>query len=323
MAACPVCAFPGASLTQAGDGARVSCKRCGEFGISDSAIADLPASIANKPTGRLLLSHFVRRLQQAQKRPLVRSNFVHKVLEEERLPSPAERADYLVLALGSANLDPGQLQIVDPEKFMAVVGANTLDGFKFIVSTLVDQGLIEGTWRDWQETKGPLHSLGALTGRLTFNGWTHFEHLSRAGGIGTRAFLAMKFNDVELDDMVKKHMRPAVEKTGFTVRRLDDEPRAGLIDDRLRLEIRQARFLLADLTHANNGAYWEAGYAEGLGKPVIYLCKKAIFDDASQRPHFDTNHHLTITWDMSTIADDMERLKATIRFSMPEARQQD
>jgi len=91
--------------------------------------------------------------------------------------------------------------------------------------------------------------------------------------------------------------------------------------DRLRIEIRQARFLLADLTQANNGAYWEAGYAEGLGKPVIYLCEKSYF--AKMSTHFDTNHHLTILWDMSTIGDDMDRLTATIRFSIPEARQTD
>ena len=57
-------------------------------------------------------------------------------------------------------------------------------------------------------------------------------------------------------------------------------PKAGLIDDRLRVEIRTSRFLIADLTHENAGAYWEAGFAEGLGKPVIYTCEKSKFDTA-------------------------------------------
>jgi nucleoside 2-deoxyribosyltransferase len=133
----------------------------------------------------------------------------------------------------------------------------------------------------------------------------------------------MRFGDPELDEMLRDHFRPAVQRTGFTLFRLDDEPRAGLIDDRLRVEIRQSRFLLSDLTHANNGAYWEAGYAEGLGKPVIYLCKKEVFENPKTRPHFDTNHHLTIVWDRETIQEDMERLVATIRYSIPEARQVD
>jgi nucleoside 2-deoxyribosyltransferase len=74
-------------------------------------------------------------------------------------------------------------------------------------------------------------------------------------------------------------------------------------------------------SRSSNGAYWEAGYAEGLGKPVIYLCKRSAFGKGDT--HFDTNHHLTVQWDLETMADDMERLKATIRFSIPEARQID
>ena len=76
---------------------------------------------------------------------------------------------------------------------------------------------------------------------------------------------------------------------------MDDRPIAGLIDDRMRVEIRSADFIVADLTHDSPGAYWEAGFAEGLGKPVIYTCEQTKFQ--TSRTHFDTNHHLTIVWD--------------------------
>jgi nucleoside 2-deoxyribosyltransferase len=62
----------------------------------------------------------------------------------------------------------------------------------------------------------------------------------------------------------------------------------------MRVDIQGCRFLIADLTHRNNGAYWEAGYAEGLGKPVIYTCQRSTFAQAS---HFDTNHHLAVYWE--------------------------
>ena len=113
--------------------------------------------------------------------------------------------------------------------------------------------------------------------------------------------------------------------TGFTLRRLDDVPRAGLIDDRLRVEIRACRFLLADLSHGNRGAHWEAGYAEGLGKPVIYTCRQNVFEDRNHAnyPHFDTNHHLTVAWNPNNIVEALHDLKATIRATFPEATQQD
>ena len=71
-----------------------------------------------------------------------------------------------------------------------------------------------------------------------------------------------------------------------------------------------------DLTHGNRGAYWEAGYAEGLGKPVIYTCEQAKFAEGS---HFDTNHHLHVLWDEASIDLAMGKLKATIMATIPEA----
>lgn len=136
--------------------------------------------------------------------------------------------------------------------------------------------------------------------------------------------MAMKFGDPALNLIVNDYFRQAVKDTGFKLYRLDDRPEAGLIDARLRNEIRNCRFLIADLSHANLGAYWEAGFAEGLGKPVIYTCEKSVFDgkvDDIVAPHFDTNHHLTILWEANDPQTAANRLKETIRFTIPEARQ--
>ena len=94
-----------------------------------------------------------------------------------------------------------------------------------------------------------------------------------------------------------------------------DEPRAGLIDDRLRVAIQASDFVIADLTHDNLGAYWEAGYAEGLGKPVIYTCESTRFE--ANKTHFDTNHHLTIAWDVGNPDVTTRKLKATVRATLP------
>ena len=156
----------------------------------------------------------------------------------------------------------------------------------------------------------------------TFQGWDWYESLRRGGGTYHKAFMAMKFGDADLDKVVDTVFRVAVEQAGFHLVRLDDTPRAGLIDDRLRVEIQSSDLLISDLTHDNLGAYWEAGYAEGLGKPVVYTCEKAKFE--AEKTHFDTNHHLTIVWDKGAPQAAGEALKATIRATLPElARQQD
>ena len=42
----------------------------------------------------------------------------------------------------------------------------------------------------------------------------------------------------------------------------------------MRRMIQGALFVIADLTHENRGAYWEAGYAEGLSKTVRHTPMK-------------------------------------------------
>jgi nucleoside 2-deoxyribosyltransferase len=54
------------------------------------------------------------------------------------------------------------------------------------------------------------------------------------------------------------------------------------ISTQLRVNIRRSRFLVCDLTHGNRGAYWESGFAEGLGKPAIYTCRKDVFEDSAE-----------------------------------------
>ncbi len=79
----------------------------------------------------------------------------------------------------------------------------------------------------------------------------------------------MQFGDSELDPFVKNVVKPAVkEDIGYDLVDMRDVAQAGVIDNILRTWIRDAAFLIVDLTRDNPGAYWEAGYAEGLGKPL-------------------------------------------------------
>src|SRR4029077_18337389 len=140
---------------------------------------------------------------------------------------------------------------------------------------------------------------GRIGLRLSIGGWGRDEHLRRTVVQSRTAFMAMKFGDAELNRVVSECFGPAVARTVFTLRRLTDEQPAGLIDNQLRAAILGARFLISDLTHGNQGAYWEAGFAEGLGLPVIYTCSAARW--AESKTHFDTNHMLTIVWEPANL----------------------
>jgi nucleoside 2-deoxyribosyltransferase len=125
-----------------------------------------------------------------------------------------------------------------------------------------------------------------------------------------------------LEQMVEHCFKPAVKRAGFELKKLTDEQPAGLIDDQIRASILSARFVIADLTHGSHGAYWEAGFAEGLNLPVIYTCEKTLWEE--RKTHFDTNHMLTIIWDPAKPKETGDALTATVRATLrAEARQQD
>ena len=44
---------------------------------------------------------------------------------------------------------------------------------------------------------------------------------------------------------------------------------------------------------ARGGVYYEAGFAQGLGLPVIWTCRKDMIDYV----HFDTRHCAHIDWE--------------------------
>jgi hypothetical protein len=326
--ACPICRLRSRVQTEFGMWKICSCFRCGEFKITLDIADDLPLMGLKSPNVALL-SYYCFRAQGGGQQPTINRPFVEAALKES-LPTPAERLDNLILALGSHDPDGGSFIEVHPQCYQGRIGAVEPRGVSFIASEAIRLGLAgtatrerpEGhTWKEVGDTRSYME--GAFALRLTMEGWRRYAELVHSGGVGSTAFMAMQFGDADLNKLIENHVRPSITQTGFTLRRLDDRPKAGLIDDRLRVEIRACRFLLADLTHANAGSYWEAGFAEGLGKPVIYLCKRSVFNDSKHKPHFDTNHHLTITWEEETVAEDMANLKATVRFSIPEARQVD
>lgn len=118
-------------------------------------------------------------------------------------------------------------------------------------------------------------------------------------------FVAMKFGE-KLRAAYELGIKPAIEEAGYNAIRIDEVEHADLIDDRMIAEIRECRFLVADLTKQNQGVYYESGFARGLGKLVILTCQKA---DA-KNVHFDSEHYNQIRWE--NYSDLKEKLKARI-----------
>lgn len=307
---CPVCTNPLENRQPVERGVFFVCPRCGIFGLSahteDIALPDLLTS----PRKRSVLSYAISKTPHTGPNThLFTLEECKRILAADILPTPQQQGEHLVRWLGNNLSGSGDVITLTFSKHGPLIEALSEDAFDFVLEGLATAGLVHAV------SSSSLNDVGQRI-TLTFNGWSLFEQLRRAPS-GRRAFIAMQYNDIALDAIVNDHFRPAVAETGFVLRRLDDEQPAGLIDDRMRLEIQSAHFLIVDLSHHNRGAYWEGGYAEGLGKPVIYTCEEAAFHKTPS--HFDTNHHLHILWKADDIAPAVAKLKATIRATIPEA----
>jgi hypothetical protein len=301
---CPICKY---SLlyppVRPGDKINYSCENCGNYSLTGTAEYVHETHLVDSPHKAGILSHHIRKAQrQDQSLFSITSDNLERILEEG-YPSPQQQADNLVYWLGNILIAPSEVISISARKHQAIIGAMDKDGVDFVLSHLVNAKILSTP------------KIASESFRLTFEGWERFEELKK-GHYDTRiAFMAMQFGDKELNGMYEKTFKPAATQTGFELLRVIDKPRAGLIDDRIKVDIRTAQFVIADLTHGNKGAYWEAGFAEGLGKPVIYTCKKEAWKE--EKPHFDTNHYHTIIWDSGNPQEAGERLKATIRATLP------
>jgi hypothetical protein len=310
---CPVCNTELKKIPASGSGQNVmafSCYRCGDFVFSGHINYTLPSILKEHKDAETKISHALRLMQRINKNVKLSASTIDAILEKP-LPRPKEQADLLIRWLAEHSDNPGDKVKFQPiMHHLSIIGAKTVEGIVLVLSHLIEVGLVKGL----PETSKDYGSFGQLA--LTFDGWNYYETLLKGSTTYRKAFMAMKFGDADLNAVLENVFKPSVKLAGFDLFKLDDEPRAGLIDDRLRVEIQSSDFLIADLTHANNGAYWEAGYAEGLGKPVIYTCEKEKFD--SQKTHFDTNHHLTVLWDKIAPEQAGDKLKATIRATLPQ-----
>lgn len=318
---CPVCGTGDLSdYGTTGDRRRIDCKRCGEFDISGTALAILPEQLKQGVHRNALLSHHIRRMSERKKHPFISTDTLESVWKVDRLPSPQEQSDDLILLIGDQQLAPEEPIRLAYLYTSAWIGASLL-GNKFKTLNWHTRHLSKSGLLEPVDTDHDSFNPGGMF-QLTMAGWNKYAALKKVQNESKIAFMAMQFGDEELNRVVDKCFKPAVAATGFALRLLTDEQGAGLIDDQLRSAILRSRFVIADLSHSNDGAYWEAGFAEGLGLPVFYTCGKAVWDN--QKTHFDTNHMNTIIWDANNLTEAGTKLKATIRATLRhEAKQED
>lgn len=142
-------------------------------------------------------------------------------------------------------------------------------------------------------------------------GWAYIDSLSQINPESQIGFAAVWF-DEKIKPLWTKAIKHGIEDAGYEPLRIDMHQHNNRIDDEIIALIRRSKFLVADFTGQRGGVYFEAGFALGIGLPVIWVCQK----DEPREVHFDTRQYNFITWEDGKLDDLKQALQYRIEATL-------
>lgn len=208
--------------------------------------------------------------------------------------SVADRLDRVLLNIAALSPTGGTIVNVsrDNQRDLALLFARNDNEGDYHVKALIDLKYV-----------APPSPSDSLRASITPAGWARVSEIqSSRGSRDNPPFVAMWFGDKKNKtkmDAVYRVICEACKATGWRMPiRADSEQHNDFIMDRILGDIRGSPFVIADFTRNRNGVYIEAGFARGLGKPVVHTCRADYF----KRAHFDIKQINAIKW---TSLDDL------------------
>ena len=283
---------------------QVKCKNCGDYFITND-MEDFDFDKEGYSRKKHLISGSLRDLKEKGIEPqtIGLKNIAQFVL---RPPKVREKLDRILMYL-YRHSDTLFAPVTLPKSEPAIASAKNDDEFAMMLTPLQELGeiqIVEGGYR-WKYN-------------LTLEGVKRAEILSETSSVSKQCFVAMWFEPCEMNGVYSNAISVAVKKAGYDPLIISEKEQNNDICDEIIAEIRSSKFLVADLTGNRGGVYYEAGFAQGLGIPVIWCCRKDWFDTQidvkkdgtdeegkprtvtvkeTRRVHFDVNHLGFIVWE--------------------------
>jgi hypothetical protein len=275
----------------AGENVRITCRRCGIYLVRDKFLTahnnrGFPVSEA------LALSAAIRDATNREE--------IVELSDESRAQitgaasrhfSYNARVDRILLDLARRNPFPGSQTLPFQLHELAAIARMPMKQMPGLMNQLSQAG-----WLGIGATEPDAYRV-----TLSPQAWQRLDELQSSGSTGQKAFVAMAFSE-ELKPVYAEAIRPALIECGYEApfrvddpeheARVDEAEFKNKIDDRIMAEIRRARFLIVDVTGSRAAVYFEAGFAEGLGIPIVWTCREASKVDMC----FDTRQNGHILW---------------------------
>jgi nucleoside 2-deoxyribosyltransferase len=286
---CPLCQNNNADAYGTdGDRVRFDCQVCGSFILTGTLLSVFRA--AQYKNDLYKISGMTRAASDREQPLGMGTDTVSDVIKSAQVPqTPFDALDRLLLVVHTHMVSlTGGVKLEDTD--YPLIFARDFAEFRDFVNLMENIG--------WITTK---RLPAAWECKISLAGWQHIAELRQVGRVSDQAFVAMWFDQALLPAWAEG-IEPALKDAGYNPVRVDRVEYNEKIDDRIIAEIRRSGLVVADFTGDRGGVYYEAGFAQGLGLPVIFSVRK----DEIGRVHFDTRQYNHIAWE--TPAELRERL---------------
>lgn len=306
---CPYCGS-NAEITASGNLKNVNCPACGEFKYEH-----FPALYGENIKNEIASFLCHKKLENPNKHYFLKKSagesgdkdIIYPSVDEIRSFFPhkfADRISLILIALANKSDFFGDFIELPIEELESILFIKRFDE----QGERLDSSKINSQYRqivdyltDNKYADLDIIEKGIAEVSLLADGWKRVDELQQSDLNNKNVFVSMAFN--EGTEKTRETIKKGISDAGFSPEFIDEiVHNQQIVPEMFRL-IRESRFLILEISDPNYGAYYEAGYALGLGKEVIICCSKDIFekdfgeDSKYRKPHFDIAQKQILIWD--------------------------
>ena len=313
---CPICRMPNVAHAGAGTNtSEIHCPRCGRFQIQALAETQLMNSPPAFPPQHLLSGLCRNMWDMLGEKPLITVGLFKSWAELDKVSKIAvprdndlaTKSEYLLKYLRRHSKTIAESVTFTPSELAVGFCANKNE-LLFCLRYLADKGLIE---EDAAPQRKGQPGGGGLAYRLTPAGWAALDTATPPAQPLAVVALAQ---DKDADILWNQGFAAGVQAAGYTAVRIENKEYGNKITDELIVDLRRCSIIVADVTGQPPLAYFEAGLALGLGKPVFWTCEEGEARD--KKLWLDTRQVVVTTWARDKPDDFARRLAKRIEAAL-------
>lgn len=325
---CPICQEDAIKFQSTSDEIDIiKCQVCGEFGYgkrnNEPNLSENDKTILKTYCYRYMKANGIHRPKHITKE--TKDEIINSINPPRTLN---DKINFIIKDLADSTSFVGEtIEIPRPNGHRSYFCKNE-DELQNILEEIKQQEYITGNTVSIYDTIDTSNGLPPRKIAVTAKGLKYADTLFNRTN-SNQCFVAMWFNEstTALYETIQKAVtgNPKADRNSiefganYNIMKIDEKEHINYIPAEIIEEIKKSKFMIADLSGYRGGVYYEAGFADGLGIPVILTCSKEWFEPHTDSKgkthegvHFDLKQKNILIWEDNKLDEFQKKLVARI-----------